>query len=191
MKRKFTTPAGVRNGDVFFFKGTAWYSRAIRYHTQSIYSHVGIAYQLPVNGRRLCIFESCVNSGVRLYPMDVYLRDCARGKVDIDWYRLDDGQVCRDRMAELCWDAWAKTKYASYVQLSWSFGVLSWARRLLGMKADLEGGKFCSFVAAEILQGAGYKPNAHDVSDPALTSPGDVSRYTCLRNMGPLECVMH
>lgn len=179
----------IESGDLLLFRGTAWYSRFIRYATQSVYSHAGIAYQLRVNGsRRLCVFEAWYGQGFRLYPLDVYLEECRANGTQVDWYKLDDCDMSREHVAAKCWDHWAKTKYPRLYQLVWSFGAVSRGlRRRFGLRSDLSSGAFCSEIAAKIYQECGYKPQPGDPHLPEETEPGALARYTCFRPMGPLQ----
>lgn len=180
----------IESGDLLLFRGTAWYSRLIRYHTQSVYSHAGIAYKLRVNGsRRLCIFEAYWGQGFRLYPLDVYLEECVKTGTQVDWYRLDDS-LNREHVAAKCWTYWARTKYPWLFQLVWSFGLLAKAlRRRFGWRADLSSGGFCSEMAARIYQECGYIPSGGDPVLPEETEPGALARYTIFRPMGPITHV--
>src|SRR4051812_24347410 len=82
----------VRTGDVFLFQGRRWYSRIIRRHTESPYSHVGIAHRVPINGHtRLSIFEAVSLQGVRIHPMDRYMQQCVAQGTEVEWYALADG----------------------------------------------------------------------------------------------------
>jgi uncharacterized protein YycO len=69
----------LRSGDLFFASGNYWVSRAIRFGTDSVWSHVGILFVLP-NIDRLLLLESVEDAGVRFAPLSKYLVDYEKGK---------------------------------------------------------------------------------------------------------------
>lgn len=174
----------VQTGDIFLFRGRKWYSWLIRLRTLSVYSHVGVAYRLRVNGHhRLCIFEAVNGQGVRLHPLDVYLEECMRAGCQVDWYAVTDNGIDRERVAEFCLRNWAK-RYASVWQFAWSWGLLArWLRKLLRRPAEMDRERFfCSKLVDAAYRYAGYKPD--EAETPDETDPGAIARYTCLRRMG-------
>jgi hypothetical protein len=177
----------IQTGDVLLFRGRRWYSWLIRFWTQSVYSHVGVAYRLKVNGHsRLCLFEAVAFQGVRLHPMDRYMSECVRAGSQVDWYALVDGVgVNREKVADQCLQRWADS-YAGLVQFWWSFGLGRFVRQAFKLPSRLGRGEFCSWIAAEALQHGGYRAGYGDPADPALTDPGALSRYTCLQHRGTL-----
>jgi cell wall-associated NlpC family hydrolase len=64
----------LRTGDLVFCSGTYFFSKAIRWFTKSVWSHVGIIYH-DENLGRVFILESETFIGVRLAPLSKYLRD--------------------------------------------------------------------------------------------------------------------
>lgn len=176
----------IQTGDVLLFRGRKWYAWLIRLRTLSVYSHVGIAYRLRLNGHhRLCIFEAVNGQGIRLHPMDQYLKECMTKGCTVDWYSLAEQAVEREKIADYCFEQWAR-RYASIWQFAWSWGLfLRRLRRWLGLKPDIGRDRFfCSELCDAAFRHAGYQ---HDeTTSPALTDPGTVARYTCLQRKGTL-----
>jgi len=64
----------LRTGDMVFWSGTYFFSKAIRMVTQSVWSHVGMIYKDEFLDR-IFILESETMIGVRLAPLSKYLKD--------------------------------------------------------------------------------------------------------------------
>ncbi len=181
----------ISNGDFFLFRGNRWFSRLIRWRTQSVFSHVGVALWVHVGGLspRLAILEALEPHGVRLYPFSRYLEECQRQRVGVDWFKLDDSAVNRHMVAAYVLRQWGK-KYAAG-QLVLSFGVISTLlRRLTHTHVPLVDGEerfFCSELAAAAVEAGGYKPDDLDASLPAAIDPGSVALFPCLHRMGTLS----
>lgn len=66
--------AHLQTGDILFCAGEDEVSQMIRWATDSIWSHVGIIFQIESLNRTL-ILESVENVGVRLLPLSRYIHD--------------------------------------------------------------------------------------------------------------------
>lgn len=69
----------VKSGDLFFASGNYLVSQAIQKATSSVWSHVGIIFNLKSIDRVL-LLESVEDMGVRFAPLSKYLQDYADGK---------------------------------------------------------------------------------------------------------------
>jgi len=177
----------MKSGDLLFFRGTAPHSRLIQLVTRSVYSHVAVVIALRIAGRRtLCAFEALEGVGVRLTPLDAYLRECQHAGCVVDWYAIADASIDRQRIVAYCLEVWGE-RYSSLWQFVVSFGRLGrWVAQKLGVRLELDPSRpFCSWVAAAALMHAGYEPS--DELEPARIDPGAVSRFPCLRRRGGLE----
>jgi len=179
----------IKNGDVFCFRGRSLFGWLIKLRTRSVYSHIGIALWIKVDGHeRLCCMEALEPGGVRLYPMDRYLQDCERNGIQVHWYSVADPVIDRDQVAGFVLRQWGK-RYAS----PWQF-LLSWGRvtrfvyRLFGWRrGDVDPDRFfCSELAAGAFRTAGYDPPGGDPIRPFEVDPGAVSRFTCLSHRGEI-----
>jgi len=172
----------AQTGDVLLFRGRGLCSRVIELWTGQPYSHAAIVLkQFDVHGSRLCIFEATHHYGVRLYPLERYLTECARQHCQVDWYPVTSPEVHRDRIAAVFYRAWGDS-YVNLAQFLVSFGRLTrWLRRRLGGRAgvDLNPSRhFCSELVAEALEAGDCFPAG--VQAPVLQSPGDITRFGCL-----------
>jgi hypothetical protein len=183
----------ISNGDFFLFRGNRWWSRLIRWRTQSVFSHVGVALWVHVGGLspRLAILEALEPHGVRLFPFSRYLEECSRQGVGVDWYKLDRSSVNGQMVAAYALEQWGKP-YAMR-QLVFSFGLVGGlVRRLLHLHVPVIDGEgeekfFCSELAAAAVEAGGYKPDSLDESLPAAIDPGSVALFPCLHRMGTLS----
>lgn len=179
----------VKTGDVFAFRGTALHSRLIQLWTRSVYSHVGFALWVKADGvSRLCILEALEPIGVRLHPMEVYLDQCNRQGVGVDWYTISDPTVNRDKIAAFALSKWGK-RYASPFQFVRSFFAIGKVlRRWFGLPANRDAERFfCSQLCAEALRYAGCHPDTVLPQEPALTDPGAITQYPCLQRKGSIQ----
>lgn len=180
----------IQNGDVFLFEGRSWFARLIKARTRSIYSHAGCALWIGINGTKtLCVLEALEPHGVRLYPMDRYVAECAAKGVRVHWFELDpcgSENVNRDHVAAYVFKQLGK-RYVSPWQFFVSWGWLTrWLRRLLGKGVEnLDPERFfCSELVAAALRAGGYRPDPDEDVQPAATDPGSVSMFPCLQRRG-------
>ena len=179
----------LRTGDVLLFrKSPSLFGRLIRWYSQSPYSHAGVILRIKVNGHdRIAVIESLEPDGVRLFPMEVYLREEKYKGSLIDWYQIVDPTVDRERVAGYCLDQWGK-RYSSAWQFFWSFGRLfQRVRKRFALPANVNPARyFCSQLVAAALEDAGYKPES-EWADATSTTPGEVALFPCLHRRGVLE----
>lgn len=172
----------LRTGDVLLFRGTGLLSWIVKMRTKSVYTHAGFVYRMKCNGsERVCVVEALEPGGVRLYPLDVRL---AQGAV-VDWYALDQA-VNGEHAAAFALKQWGKP-YA-WRQLFWAFSrMASLVRHLFKMSLTNVQTRayFCSELVATALADAGWRTD--EPIDPDATSPGDVSRFSCLHRRGSLQ----
>lgn len=180
----------IKTGDVFLFRNArSLCSRLIRWRTQSVYSHVGVALWVKVDSlEKLCIIEAVNVQGVRMFPMELYLRQCQREGCAVDWFALTDVGVNRDRVAAYCLSHWG-SPYASLWQMGSSFGwVTRWLNRMLGRPMDTNPDAFfCSELVASAFRFGGYRPDGPDDRPPVLTHPGSIALYPILQRRGTVE----
>ncbi|HCS53272.1 YiiX/YebB-like N1pC/P60 family cysteine hydrolase [Rubinisphaera sp.] len=167
----------IQDGDFLFFRGKAFYTRVIRRWTCSRYSHVAVAVRIK---DRLFVAEAMEGFGVRLYPLEKYVRS----GYQVDWFALIDENVDRNRVVQWFIDR-IGYQYASRRQLLRSFLTLPLAR-LFGLSTKVDNDRwFCSFAAIEALN-HGYGEAKNTSAVPSLASPGDVSYETALHIRGTL-----
>lgn len=174
----------IATGDLFFVRGTGYLDRLIEWWTGSAYSHVAFALRLPVGpSPQLYVFEACIGLGVRLTPITSWLK--AYGAQPVDWYCLAAAAEQRQQVADYCLGKWGED-YAGPWQFLLSFTRLGrLVRRLLGLPTEVDPNRpFCSWIATEGLEKIGLGPT--DGEAPALASPGDVARYSCLKLRGEI-----
>lgn len=182
----------IATGDVLLFRGhplRSVYTAAIRLRTLSQYTHAGLAFWIRHNGSRtLCCLESREGSGLRLVPMDGYLRECKSQWCKVDWFRLLP-DVDRQKVLDYGITRWtAMHRYPSIRKMIASFGFLvPWLRGRLGLPADIDPAAICcSEFVAHALKAGGYDPRDAWEDDPHRTPPGVIASYTCLQRMGEL-----
>jgi hypothetical protein len=144
--------------------------------------------QAPRVAAMPAVLESLEGHGVRLYPLDRYVRECDAAGVILDWYRIVDERVDRDRLVGHALAHWGE-RYARPWQFVGSFGRLARAvRRWLRMPPDADtSGWFCSEIYADALLLAGYRPNEDEPPlVPAFTRPGDLAMLDCLQRRAVL-----
>src|SRR5262245_6218186 len=176
------TLAPIRTGDVLLFRGTGLCAWLIKVRTRSVYSHAGIALRIQANGtEKLAVLEALEPLGVRLYPLEQYLKRGER----IDWYQLNDPAIVREEVAAYALRQWGKP-YALRT-LWWSFSRLAWVLRKLlhGRPATDPERFFCSQLVADALKHAGFRADEDVI--PIETDPGAVGRFVCLQRRGELS----
>lgn len=166
------TLADVRPGDVILLrKSHSFFGRLIRLWTHSPYSHAMIAVKLRAGTtERLCALESLEPEGVRLYPLDRYVRE---NTLDLFALRPGLGNVGVTDFAL----AHLGERYASSWQFVRSFGLLHrlWQRLTGRHLPDADARReFCSELAAKWLETRGCVL----AKRPWETSPADLATWT-------------
>jgi len=173
----------VKNGDVLLYRGTKPHSRFIRWWTQSVYSHVGMAIwvESPPGHKRLCVIEALEPGGVRVAPIEHSIEGC-----QVDWYPIDPSQTNGDDAVRYCLSKWMQ-RYSAPRQFLRSYSLIwSHIARYYGLKADVGYNRFhCSELVTAALVAAGY--NDHECPEPPRSTPGDVALYTCVHREGRIE----
>lgn len=88
----------LQTGDILFCSGEDEVSQMISWATDSIWTHVGIVFQVESLGRTL-ILESVESQGVRLFPLSRYVHDFEEekyfeGRIVIGRYQgLEEEQI--------------------------------------------------------------------------------------------------
>jgi hypothetical protein len=169
-------------GDALLFEGTHPYSRVIERYTNSRYSHVAIvAGVMPNSGfrpdlNRVLIVEALESKGVRIYPLDRYLRECEQEGCKVDWYSLKTPRSIRNQIV-----AYAISQVGDEYalgQVAWSFLRLPQVlRKLFRLPTYVQKHHwFCSQLASACLAKAEFEiPKM-----PALMTPEDVSELPYL-----------
>ncbi len=204
-KAKYSTVRlAIRTGDVFLlevgnlFKGkfewglikrvAVWvFMKLIELWTWSRYSHTGIACWITFEDslgnkiRHLCIFDSFGLEPIRIAPMDKLIED---GFWKIYWMSLGENMVSRNIVIDFCLPKWRK-KYANIRQfVLFVVAPIRWIRSLLGFGMDTDEDRWhCSELVAAAIKAGGYPYE----KSTALTTPEDVSRFSCLANPVLLE----
>jgi hypothetical protein len=178
----------IRTGDMLLFRGAGPVSRFIQRWTCSRYSHAGVAVWVPANGyKRLCVMEALWLHGVRLFPLDLYVKE--RGWQS-DWFTVTDPQVNREAVGSYVLKQLGK-RYVSFGQMLLSFGwATRWLRNFLGLplSRDLDPDRFfCSELCAEALYYAGYDAAGADKVPAVEADPGCLALFPCLQRRGTLE----
>jgi hypothetical protein len=179
----------VKSGDVLLFEGTRWYSWLIKLWTLARFSHAAMVMKIAgPSGELKFVCEALEPNGVRLYPLDRLLEECAKDGTRVHWYTLAyEDDVDRFKMVDYALRQLGK-RYVSLFQMVCSFGRLTrLIQRKLGYHHALELDAdrfFCSeFVASALLAG-GFKPDSEADFLPVTTDPGSIAEMTCLRPMG-------
>lgn len=179
----------IQTADVLLTEGRSLFARAIRLRTRSQFSHAGMCIWVWWGrAKKLAVIEALDWQGVRLYPVERYVRDCTARGERVHWYALVDPAVNRQHAAELALGAWG-SQYASWKQFAASFA--RWSRpvwQLAGL-ADTDTDPFrwhCSELVASSLFYGGYYPPEGDETKPWRCTPGDISQFTCLQRRGIL-----
>lgn len=183
----------AQTGDVLLFRGKSRFSRLIEAHTRSPYSHAaGLVWEQHQGAAQLMVveaYEDSQSNTVTCRSVEEVLCERYPRHESVDWYRtLNSWQVSK-RCASAFWTEKIGQRYAGWWQFAWSFGhVISKFREWTGARACVNDHRwFCSHLIAAGLFDCGYHPNSEDPHEPALVTPEALSRFTCLRNMGPIE----
>lgn len=178
----------IRTGDILTCAGTAFYSKVIRIVTRSPITHVGIAIWIRFpdeNVDRLAILESHAMKGVRLAPLSEVLKnDYWKHGGKVYWQSIADSRIAGTNVAANALKRWSKS-YASWYQflVLGSFTIKT-IRYLLNKPMDSDpNGQHCSELVTRALIEAGYKNG----NDPSITTPADVSNFSCLGDQIELE----
>ncbi len=182
----------IKTGDILTFAGTWWMSRLIRLVTRQTVSHIGVAVWLNFNGessKRLCMFEAMEGRDVRIVPLDRTLQEdywSKGGRVYWQTYKsiCDESnnnctkQVQGTKVMDYCLQHWGDG-YAN----PWQFVVIltphiRMLRKWLTGSLDTSKSKeHCSELVSNGIKNAGYTGNT---KESCITTPGDVSAFSCL-----------
>ena len=176
----------IQDGDVLAFESVGLISRLIRLRTSSHISHVGFACWS--RGIQM-VLESREGNGVRLFPLEVYLK--RNPKLVVHVYKLQAAEYDIERHAVIE-SAYADLgqDYASPWQFLRSWGLIT--KRVadrLGIPADVDADRlFCSEYVTKHIRAGGYIGHGLDIVKPAAqTDPGDVVRMACLNRVGYVQ----
>jgi hypothetical protein len=172
----------VKNGDVLAFSGKWLFSKLIQFWTRDKISHVGLALWIEVEGAKiLCVLEAMEGKGVRLIPLDDYYK--SKRPPDIYWCPIDDEIVDRHKVIAFALNNWNREYANIYQFILFMSPRLQWLRKLMGRSLDTNYDKWhCSELVTNALVFGGFPCE----KVPALVSPGDVSRFSCLKCGGPV-----
>jgi hypothetical protein len=133
------------------------------------------------------VVEAYEPDNVNFRPIEEVLSERLITHEGVDWYQLNGG-VSGERASRF-WLSKLGERYASPFQFFWSFSNAGAVlRKFTRMSAATNLKRwFCSHLIAAGLLAAGYQPNSEDPKEAALVSPENLSRFTCIRNMGPIE----
>jgi Permuted papain-like amidase enzyme, YaeF/YiiX, C92 family len=186
----------IMPGDVLLFRGKKLHSQVIERVSHSVYSHAALIVghlpgevisRFPHDGPRpsVTLAEALEPQGVRLYPLDKYLRECQAEGCQVDWFTLKiDGWA---RLVPVIVDFAVKQIGQPYdmEQVIWSFSwVGTFLQRWLHLPINL-GNKswFCSRLVAGAYKHAGLPiPKI-----PQEMSPEDVAELSYLHFRDSLE----
>lgn len=175
----------IEDGDLLAFHGRTIFSWWIRVVTKQRVTHVGIA--VWIRGR-LYVLEAVEGRGVRIHPLDDYLRD---RKLRVDWHELYATQYGVD-VEKLLDEAFANVgkRYAPWWQFFRSWGVLTrWIAGLMEWALDCDDERFfCSEHVLWCLRRAGYTGEGY--RDTATATPGDVCELPCFHRVGQLPSLV-
>lgn len=177
--RYLTAREEIRTGDILTCAGRGPISKVIQWWTGSEISHVGMAiwvYMPGIRSNRLCILEAHAHKGVRLAPLsEVLQHDYWQSGGKVYWQPLigvDGVDAAANAMRR-----WNKL-YANWFQF------VAIAFRFVGFVKDTDPNRdHCSELVTRALMQAGYP---HD-KNPSLTTPEDVSHFSCLGSKVLLE----
>jgi hypothetical protein len=170
----------ISTGDILSCAGSSWFSRLIRFKTRQSVSHVGLAVWVRFeNGkRRLCIFEAVEGHGVRLQPLCKYLETEFWNKnAKMWWQPIIDPKIKGDQLLDFCLTHWSDRYASPYQFIIGLFPLLQWLRKFLGKSLDDDARRW---HCAELISNAFKKQGYFLSKEPAITSPGDVTDFSCL-----------
>jgi len=168
----------IKTGDVLTCQGTWLISRGIQLITREKISHVGIAVWVHLNGRKkhLCMFEAMEGRDVGIVPLEETLKRSYWPRGGKMWWQHTEG-IDGYNVMDFCiqnWGAEYANKYQFVVGMS---RLIRFIRTHMGKSLDTDPKKWhCSELVTRAFMAQGYK---HD-KEPAITTPGDVSRFSCL-----------
>lgn len=169
----------VLTGDLLSCGGPWMFSRLIRWKTGQPRSHVGLAVWLQFNGgeKRLCILESLVKQGIRIYPLRRYLEtDIWPYNGQIWWQPLIDPKIKGNALIDYGLQKWGNG-YADHRQfLVIASSLLQFIRRKRGKRLDTNPELFhCAELVTSALVAQGFEyPH-----EPTMATPGDVCEFKC------------
>lgn len=172
----------IKTGDVIATSGYTWHGRLVQLVTREDVSHVGFAAWLGFNGgdKRLCLFDSQVGRGVGFEPIS----HCLMRGEHVYWYQLIDGNIKGPELLDFCIQHWGENYANIYQFIIFISPTLKFLRTFLGKDLDTSDDRWhCSELITSAFLAQGY---AHD-KEPVLTTPGDVTRFTCLYTRVELE----
>lgn len=155
----------LRKGDVLLVEGSSRISTAIKYLTQSTWSHAALCVSDCAGLDDLCCLEADVNEGVRLVPLSLFASQHTRicRPVGLDETTLD--AVVERARAQLGhrYDLKNVFDLARYlIQRPWV--PEAWKRRLLAFGSGDPTRAICSSLIAEAFQSVRY-PILPEVQD--------------------------
>jgi hypothetical protein len=175
----------IKTGDVLTCQGTWLISRGIQLLTRETVSHVGIAVWVHLNGKakHLCMFEAMEGRDVGIVPLRETLeKNLWKAGGRMWWSKINDPAISGYNVMDFCiknWGAEYANKYQFIVGMS---RLIRYLRTKMGKSLDTDPDRWhCSELVTRAFMEQGYK---HD-KEPALTTPGDVSRFACLST--PIE----
>ena len=181
----------IGTSDVLLTEGRSLFGRLIQGRTHSRFSHAGLLVWIHAERSppSLAIVEALDWVGVRLYPIEKYLRDCAQRGECVHWFAVTDQALNREAAASFALSWWGN-RYANWQQFAASFA--RWSRplwKIIGLKdADTDPFRWhCSELVASSLLFGGYRPPDGDEAKPWRITPGHVALFTCLQRRGVLE----
>jgi hypothetical protein len=173
----------IKNGDVLAFSGKWFFSKLIQFWTKDKISHVGLAIWISIEGTDiLCVLEAMEGKGVRIVPLSSYF--LGKKPPDIYWCPINENQIDRQKVIAFALKNWNREYANIYQFILFMSPRLQWLRRLLGKSLDTDYERWhCSELITNALVEGGYPCD----KVPALVSPGDVSRFSCLMCRGPIS----
>jgi hypothetical protein len=162
--------AEIRTGDVLLYRGRSLFSKAIRWASGSVYSHVGIAAWWA---GRLVVLESTTTGGVAVRPASLSV---AKYDGQVDWWQLRDewaSQLNREALLERAIGELGKPYGkggALWLGVRMLIGRITGGRDAVSLPESL----FCSQYVSQCYRSSGVDlvPSAID----ELTSPGAIAR---------------
>lgn len=167
----------IQTADVISMTGKRPFSKAVQLVTKNKKSHVGLAAWLSFNGgrRRLCVFEALEGKGVGFRPLSHILKL----NIPVYWHQIIDPTIDRYGMMNFCLERWGES-YADWYQfLIYLSPTIKYLRTLLGKSLDSHPARWhCAELVTTALVNQGFQW----FKDPVLTTPGDVAKFSCLRD---------
>lgn len=170
----------IKTGDIFSCSGTAMYSKLIKAWTHDEITHTGIAVwvrfpqdEIP---DRLCILQAHIFKGVQLGLLsNVLTNDYWKYNGKVYWQKLNN--INGDNVASFALANWSKAYPSLYQFVIAGSKLVQAIRTATGRSLNINPEKFhCSELATRALIDAGF----YYAYDPAVTTPSDVSKFSCL-----------